>query len=461
MSTLDLCILTFNCGRTLIDVSSFALLVLDPLFDSSAPDIVVLSLQEIAPIAYSFIGGTWLDPYLNSFVDALHITAQSHGGNTYENIVSKNVGMTALLVFVKADVVDKIKEVDVGGVGVGWLEMGNKGAVGTRLRWAGSEEDQDSYTTFVAAHLAPMEEKFERRNQDWENIIRNLVLTSERSVATSNSRPSTSVVAEEQQPLLSSATSASSSQHRIYDSSSYFFLAGDLNYRTRDTPPPPDAYKYYPRPTSDRSSPSHYSQYLTTDQLTRERLAGHTLQHLSEVPIDFPPTYKYEQPSHSEYSNELSTARTQDSANGSTVPDSLLAARNAKHSPDPYATETWIWAKHRAPSWCDRILFFASPALKIGKYKAMPLLASSDHRAVVLSAKIEASSLNAGTEGKQSPFAINPNWKSQRDTARRRELIVGVIAYAATTIEGTMIVIAVGIGLFAGALALKKYFAGV
>ncbi|KAL9084238.1 MAG: hypothetical protein Q9165_008149 [Trypethelium subeluteriae] len=465
MTLLDLRILTFNCARALIDVSSFALLVLDPLFANTVkPDIVVFSLQEIAPIAQSFLGGSYLRPYFGAFTDALNITAQAQGGHVYENIVAKNVGMTALIVFAKSDVVDRVRGIEIGGAGVGMVEMGNKGAVGARIRWAGSGEEEDTYTAFVAAHLAPMENAVQRRNEDWRDIVRNLVFTPERATSTSG----TSVrgtLDDEQRPLLSH-TDSPSSHHTIYSSSttrSYLFLAGDLNYRTSNTPPSSNAYKSWPQPTSNRNSPHHFSKFLSSDQLTREKDAGHTLHHLEEAPIDFPPTYKYEHPfsSSSEPQETDSERDDDDSSNAPVITNDLQAARNARFSKDPYATETWVWAKHRFPSWCDRILFFPAPALQVHAYAALPILSTSDHRPVALAATISASSASdaSAQEGqeRESPFPVNPLWKREREQARRRELVAGVVLYLVTTNEGRMIALAVGVGLLAGVLAFRRY----
>ena len=461
MSTFDLRIITFNCARALVDVSSFALLVLDPLFTStSAPDVLVFSLQEIAPIAHAFLGGSLLSPYFNTFIEALNITAQTQGGHVYENIVAENVGMTALMVFARAEVVDRVRGIECAGAGVGMWKMGNKGAVGARIRWAGSNEEDDTYTTFVAAHLAPMEDAVQRRNEDWKNIVRNLVFIPERATSTSE-RTGRDASHEEQQPLLSSSDSVDS-QTTLYTSPtslSYLFLAGDLNYRTSDTAPSEDAYKSWPQPTSDRDSSQHFSKYLGSDQLAREKEAGHTLQYLDEAPIDFPPTYKYAQPSSSGNDpSETDSGGDDHQAGAPILSNDLRAAKNARFSKDPYATETWVWAKHRAPSWCDRILFLPSPNLKVQKYAAMPLLSTSDHRPVALTISISASAPVDSSE-RESPFAVNPQWKQQRDAARRRELVAGTVLYLMTTNEGRMIALAIGAGLVAGALALRQYLA--
>ncbi|KAL9133054.1 MAG: hypothetical protein Q9175_005774, partial [Cornicularia normoerica] len=60
MSTLKIYAVTFNCGRELIDPSVFSNHLFSALANPTAPDILVLCLQEIAPIAYSFLGGSFL-----------------------------------------------------------------------------------------------------------------------------------------------------------------------------------------------------------------------------------------------------------------------------------------------------------------------------------------------------------------------------------------------------------------
>lgn len=54
----ELYLLSFNCARTLVDPQSLAPSFFDALPKGAPlPDLVAISLQEIAPIAYSFLGG--------------------------------------------------------------------------------------------------------------------------------------------------------------------------------------------------------------------------------------------------------------------------------------------------------------------------------------------------------------------------------------------------------------------
>ncbi|KAI4124118.1 MAG: hypothetical protein LQ341_007104, partial [Variospora aurantia] len=176
-SSLDVLILTFNCGRNLLRPELLARHLSGAFPDPSpSPDIIVLSLQELAPLAYSFLGGSHLLSHFDRFRHAISLAGhnKAFGGEEaprYTNVVTRNVGMTACMVFVQEEQKGKIQWVETGGVGVGLQEMGNKGAVGVRLGYT-VPEGRIMELTFVAAHLAPMEDALARRNKDWKNIVR-------------------------------------------------------------------------------------------------------------------------------------------------------------------------------------------------------------------------------------------------------------------------------------------------
>src|SRR6185312_10261529 len=103
MEELNLYILTSNCARKLIDVDLVAAHFFDVLPTSSpAPELIVLSLQELAPIAYSFLGGSYLLPYFNAFTKAVKQATAKRWSESYVNLVKDHVGMTALMVFARA-----------------------------------------------------------------------------------------------------------------------------------------------------------------------------------------------------------------------------------------------------------------------------------------------------------------------------------------------------------------------
>lgn len=442
MASLSLYIVTFNCGRELIDKAAVASQLFNGLDDSNLPDLLVVSLQEIAPIAQSFIGGSFLVPYFAKFEDAVNIAAKQLSGNStdrYTSIVARHVGMTAIIVFAKDPAT--IEGIETAGIGLGASEMGNKGAVGVRLlyRDVNSIGGASTELTFVAAHLAAMEEGIERRNEDWKNIVRGLVFSSTSRERQGNATSLSVAGVEDEQPLLSISPQAAG----IYKQTSHLFVAGDLNYRTSNLKPSPlDHRDSFPQPHHDEDSPQHHFNLFENDQLTQEREAGRTCHGLIEVPVTFPPTYKY------------------NSNKPFLVPDDEISH--------------WSWAKHRWPSWCDRILYLdmppwlkrQAPQAEIipHKYLALPLFPTSDHRAVVLGFTIPLIPIPKPDENEDNddpritpPFTINPDWKADREKAKRLELISGFTVYLTGTWEGWGVLLATAAGIVGGFFILKSF----
>lgn len=146
-------VLTFNCGRELVNPDVFAQHFFNGLDAAQAPIVLIVSLQEVAPIAYSFLGGSYLEPYF-SRVRATVDTAARSLGASYIHLITRNVGMTAILGFVLDDPAQHIDWIETAGIGVGIQGMGNKGAVGLRLGY--TAQGQETELAFISAHLAPM-----------------------------------------------------------------------------------------------------------------------------------------------------------------------------------------------------------------------------------------------------------------------------------------------------------------
>jgi hypothetical protein len=408
----ELYLLTFNVARNLVDPQSLAPSFFDALPKGApVPDIVAISLQEIAPIAYSFLGGSYLKPYFDRVSTTVQLAADlhSHGSEQLEHIATRSLGMTALMLFAKPSVTQRIQWIQSAGAGVGFSNMGNKGAVAMRLGLSCPASDDTLDLTFAAAHLAPMESNVDARNKDWENLVRNLVFVNDDDYAYS---------ASEERPLLASSAEIPADHNGLFTPGNHVFFYGDLNYRTHDSPPDEDAHKSYPQPTASESSPNHYSHLLKKDQLSREKAANRTLHGFQELPINFPPTYKYST-SHKKNDNTPKRALSTDE-------------------------ESWKWSKHRYPSWCDRILFLpsgSSSALEPQIYTILPVQGTSDHRPVALSLRVQDKpvELDVNDVLARPPFEVNPQWKARRDAARRWEIIVGVMSYLALTGKGRII----------------------
>lgn len=441
MASLSLYLVTYNCGRALIDTQAVASQFFNGLNGDSLPDLIVVSLQEIATVSASFIGGSFLVSYFAKVQDAVDSAAKQKFGGPYKAIVARHIGMTALMIFALNPA--SIEGIETAGVGLGELGMGNKGAVGVRVMYRDVDSPGNTSTelTFVSAHLAAMEGELQRRNEDWKKIVRGLVFSS---TAQERSGIATSLSTERdaaEQPLLSVSPRAAS----LYKPTSHLFVAGDLNYRTSVLKPNPDDHRTsFPQPGHGTNSPRHYLNLLDNDQLTQERHAGHTCHGLVEQPITFPPTYKF----------------TDDAT--FLVPDEDIAE--------------WKWATHRWPSWCDRILYLDVPAwlrrqipdarIVAHKYTALPLFPTSDHRAVVLSLGVPLSPIPAPEEEDEDstdprvrpPFDIDPDWKAKREKARTLELIVGFTLYLTTTLEGAAVLLATACGIVGGFFVLKAVF---
>ena len=429
MASIETYVVTFNCGRELVKPKVFAQHLFDAWTATQAPDILIISLQEVAPIGYAFLGGSYLAPYTDKIRDTVNIAAASFGDASYINVITKNLGMTAIMAFVSEDRAQQINWIETAGVGVGMHDMGNKGAVALRFGYASRGEEV--VLSFVAAHLAPMEDALERRNEDWKNIVRGMVFTpSQETALRKSSRRLGSEEDESNAPLI-----PESSISGLFTPTSHLILAGDLNYRTSRIKPSPADYQVFPQPTEESSDARHYSKLLKEDQLSREIKAQKTCHGLQEAPVNFPPTYKY-------------------SGKARAVAETDSGAR-------------WDWASHRWPSWCDRILSLPLPswmtdripsiAMKVNKYMALPLMATSDHRPVALSLSIPLRAIpppdrdSDGDDVRLSPpFRIDPDWRQKRARARKRELAVGVAAFLGLTWEGRLVLLATIIGAVGG-----------
>ncbi|SPN99945.1 related to phosphatidylinositol phosphate phosphatase [Cephalotrichum gorgonifer] len=471
MSAVDVFFLTFNCAKNFVDVPVFATHLLSALRQRSAPgglpDLVAFSLQEIAPIAYSFIGPYFLNPYLARYEDALNLAADAFNNPTghddrsplplpgklrtsppaYTLVRSKNVGMTAILLFAR----DPLAVVDVqeAEVGFGAAEMGNKGAAGLRVLYEARDGAGSAELTFVATHLAAMEWNLARRNANWAAIMRGLTFENPEKILKPKVVAATSAEddgeggtgLEEVVRLLHDRHIEESRQmqERLHDisvfkPSSHLFVAGDLNYRISATSPTPNANF----PSLDPESENYYPHFFPLDQLTREREAGRTLNGLSEARVDFPPTYKYDitPPSSSESNNPLEVS--------------------------------WKFAPHRYPSWTDRVLYLDIPpwtkalrpearGIEVQAYNAMPVVASSDHRAVFLRVDVPVMDKEDLLLPRQDshaeypaewdldprakmPVAIDPEAWERRAAARQKEVMAGWSMLLGSTQEGALIV---------------------
>ncbi|KAI8951611.1 DNase I-like protein [Xylaria longipes] len=398
---LDVFILTFNAGKEQINPYVFATHLRNAFAQNSTslPELVVICLQEMAPLAQSFIGSYMIDPFFQSYASAVHIAAAGHVApkpaqsqeanqegyqdepedSPYTLVTTRHVGMTGIMLFsLDPCALQNLKSTEVS-FGAG--DMANKGAVGLRMLFSKQDaagRKRQTELTFVGTHLAPHEWNLEKRNKNWETIVSGLLFEDPQGlcgIESAHPTPSASTSGsdDEEGSLLSHDLNERALHDiTIYKPGSHLFVAGDLNYRISKTSPT-DKSEF---PDLDPDSPNYFKRFLALDQLISEKAAGRTLHGLRESAILFPPTYKLKIKGKNAAQTEIQPQRN----GGPAVQDVVR----------------WKWASHRWPGWCDRVLYLdiprwvspSSATTEIGMdtiaYDALPPVRTSDHRAVFL-----------------------------------------------------------------------------
>jgi len=466
------------------------------------------SLQEVAPLSYAFIGSYFLSPYYARYEEALNLasvrllaTSSAEGSDgsefaaqpagseripprPYTLVRAKNVGMTALLLFARDPAA--VQSIEEAEAGFGAADMGNKGAVALRVTWGepGQHElGRTTEVTLVATHLAAMEWNLKKRNANWRTIMssltfanphtalpglfaadsaaptpdRNRVGGNKLAADSSESSEAEGEPDEDDTPLLNTAGDdpltpeqrATLQDLSIFKPTSHLFVAGDLNYRIGSTTPSPLA----PFPSFDPTSEHYYPKFLPRDQLIQERLAGRAFHGMTEAPIAFGPTYKY------------NVLRSADGAENAAAVRRGAASNGIPEVP-------WRFASHRWPGWCDRVLYLDLPAwvaskkkaIEIKAYDSLPVVRTSDHRAVffrasvpvvsaedMLSPSAKATAAAADSDPRAVlPVPVDVHAWERRAAARRKEVVVGWTAFFWSTKEGAVI-LATLFALFIGA----------
>ncbi|RDA90506.1 hypothetical protein CP533_0831 [Ophiocordyceps camponoti-saundersi (nom. inval.)] len=515
-ATLDLLVLTFNCAKQLINPGVFARHLRWAMRRNSGgvlPEVVVLSLQEVAPLSKAFVGEYFLREYWERFEEAVNgaamtmttkrkktktketattastmtMTTTTTEPPPYTLIKVRNVGYTAIMLFARHSA--RLSAVHEAEVGFGAADMGNKGAIGLRTLYS-DDDGRTTELTFVATHLAAMEWNLPRRNANWAAIMRGLTFANPEGVLLAEEEEGVEGEDEDDEGarLLNGDEDDDDDnrQHArlrrrlhdlsVYKPSSHLFVAGDLNYRIASTPPPPGASL----PSLDPRSQHHFRTFLPLDQLTRERLAGRTLHGLVEAPVTFPPTYKYhlskggrdgDGDGEGGYYDESKHYEDEDE-------DEDVGGDNEKD------VVRWRFASHRWPAWTDRILYLDVPSwlqgqrrMHVRAYDALPVVRTSDHRAVFLrvdvplvapadlvprpsSSSSSSSSSDAAEDPRlRLPAEIDPEAWARRRAARQKERLLGWTMLLWSSPEGAWVLLASLVVAAGGAYWF--YYAGV
>ncbi|KAL2912761.1 hypothetical protein HK105_207753 [Polyrhizophydium stewartii] len=310
------------------------------------PDMYIIGFQEVDLRTEAYIIGNTAKE--DEWCKAIETALAASQSEKYIKIAAKQLIGMLMVVYLRRPLYPFVHDVASESVGTGIFSMmGNKGAVGIRLKLF------DSYLCFVNAHLAADVVMVDRRNQDYQEICRRMsfplqshykdymayvqanawVASSIDSASALNGFPTPGFHADTFTSAVPNKTNLST-----FDADHFIWL-GDLNYRV--TVSDVEAKKCL----SDNS----IQDLLKFDQLRIEQAASRSFNGFSEGPITFPPTYKYE-PGTSEYVSS---------------------------------------EKKRAPSWCDRILWFTNPLkaedpewLTLTRYEAVNEMISSDHKPV-------------------------------------------------------------------------------
>ncbi|CAG8456567.1 3155_t:CDS:2 [Funneliformis mosseae] len=260
---LNVLIGTYNLNQRLLNQELTSWLF--PLSTSSPsllekPDIIAIGFQEF-------------NEYPNAFLNINSETRIKHCEGMIERAIynctreryyqvtrSIFVGL-ALVIYVRDELINQIKDVEVEQIGVGPMWIGNKGAIVVRLIiFIDSSRENVNSVCFVCAHLAPHSKNVLKRNKDFQSIIQRLSTPYKKKYDT------------------------------MYDND-YVFFFGDLNYRIELN------YLKNPSLTISRLmnllNTNQHQLVLPFDQLNIERKRGRVFNGFQEGEVKFSPTYKY------------------------------------------------------------------------------------------------------------------------------------------------------------------------
>ncbi|KAI9356202.1 SacI homology domain-containing protein [Zopfochytrium polystomum] len=257
---------------------------------SSSPHLIILGIQELIELT--------AQQYVTADTEKLRATWEGHllttvnqkASRKYVLLRSSHLIALAIFVFVRQDCVDIVRNVELANCKTGLGGMaGNKGGVAVSMLF------YDTRFAFVTAHLAAGEKAVEERNRDYWTITQGLSFRG----------------------------------RKLHDHDAIFWL-GDFNYRVSL---PTDEVR-------QRIDSGDLAYLWPFDQLNAMRKRRQAFDGFSEGPLEFDPTYKYD--------------------NGTSDYDTS--------------------EKARVPSWTDRILH-CGDGIRLLEYARAECL-MSDHRPV-------------------------------------------------------------------------------
>ncbi|KAI7859014.1 SacI homology domain-containing protein [Circinella umbellata] len=210
------------------------------------PDIYAVGFQEIVELSPQQVMAT--DPEKRKvWEEQIERTLNSNpnGKSKYVLLRSNQLVGAALVIFVKSNIVESIRNVETSVKKTGIMGIaGNKGAVAIRMDYG------DTSICILAAHFASGHSNYEDRNADFHTINQGLRFLRGRTI----------------------------------ESHDNIFWLSDLNYRVSLANEEARAY----------AAQGNIDALLQADQLQNEMRLSHVFRGYQEGPITFLPTYKYD-----------------------------------------------------------------------------------------------------------------------------------------------------------------------
>lgn len=207
-------------------------------------DAYILGFEEVVDLTPGHMLST--DPFAKQYWESRVLTLiNNRSDENYTSVWSSQLGGVLLMFFVKTSNYSKIKhiEADVKKTGFGGMAS-NKGAVAISFKY--------NATSFcvITSHLAAGLENVEQRHNDYKTIFKNIRFAK---------------------------------GQRIKDHDAVIWM-GDFNYRILMSN----------EEVRKLISLKKYTKLFEKDQLNQQMISGESFPYFHEMPITFPPTYKFD-----------------------------------------------------------------------------------------------------------------------------------------------------------------------
>lgn len=264
--SLELVLITLNCAKRAQKAADVKTLVREATHRTKGrPGIVVLALEEVAPIMEASFG--IVDEYIEPIMSGTEGMLDEIDPGQYRMVATSRSGAVVCLAYVHSSVTIE-GEPHTASVSVGYLSSSLKGGAGVRVRLRPDGEADAKDYTFIAAHLAANEGYSHWRNRNMRDILQGLSFGD---------------------------------GFGAYAPGGHVFVLGDLNYRATRSPiarvgdgSPPGGTSQQSDATADEGVQLlQVTDYREVDELYQARAAGEVLTDFDEPEVTFAPTYKF------------------------------------------------------------------------------------------------------------------------------------------------------------------------